>query len=397
MLYEKQWEGLRHKWIKTPFAVPKFPDLVDQTIQETEFASTNYWQRFQNQIENLSYVGANVHLLEPKSPGLIGETAQIEDVRGSYSLCTSITPQSDVDIVLTQSEAGTNHWQDLQRLIGNQSQSESRVIFPESTSPQLVDEMAQVGDIRGSYLLDSSVTLLLDADVVHAYAKTGTNHWRDLQRQIGNQSQSESRVIFLELASPQLVDETAQVEDIRGSYSLCTSIIPLLNVDVVLAQSETGAGITNYTQLRKDQVKQQIFEISEQFDILAKRKDNWDGRESQSPTDLALAHAKQIMGKLLDSVISGGHRFDIPSISSDGGGNVTAAWYKDERQLHLQIGEHEAEYFRVWGTNIDTEMEVDYLKPENYLMLWKWLIDDLSFPEEIDSIPNLYPTMEMAV
>jgi hypothetical protein len=82
------------------------------------------------------------------------------------------------------------------------------------------------------------------------------------------------------------------------------------------------------------------------------------------------------MGAFLDSVISAGHRCDTPSISSDGDGNVTAAWYKDGRQLHFQIGEHEAEYFKVWGTNIDTEMDVDFLKPENYLTLWKWLIDE---------------------
>ena len=67
---------------------------------------------------------------------------------------------------------------------------------------------------------------------------------------------------------------------------------------------------------------------------------------------------------------------DTPSVSSDGDGNVTAVWYKNERQLHLQIGEHEAEYFKVWGTNIDTEMDADFLKPENYLTLWKWLIDE---------------------
>ena len=56
--------------------------------------------------------------------------------------------------------------------------------------------------------------------------------------------------------------------------------------------------------------------------------------------------------------------------------DVTVAWYADERHLHLQIGEHEAEFFKVWGTNIDTEMDVDFLKPDNYLMIWEWLIDE---------------------
>lgn len=116
-------------------------------------------------------------------------------------------------------------------------------------------------------------------------------------------------------------------------------------------------------------------EISDQFDILAQREDNWDRHGSPKPTDLTLAHAKVVIGALLDAVISAGHRCDTPSISSDEDGDVTVVWYEGERQLHLQIREHEAEFFKVWGTNIDTEMDVDFLKPDNYLTLWEWLID----------------------
>ncbi|MYA55869.1 hypothetical protein F4X88_06225 [Candidatus Poribacteria bacterium] len=103
------------------------------------------------------------------------------------------------------------------------------------------------------------------------------------------------------------------------------------------------------------------------------------------------------MGTLLDSVISAGYHWDTPSISSDGDGNVTAAWYKNERQLHLQIGEHEAEYFRVWGTNIDTEMDVDFLKPEHYLPLWEWLVYGLPFRSDIGATLHLYPAMEATI
>ena len=130
--------------------------------------------------------------------------------------------------------------------------------------------------------------------------------------------------------------------------------------------------VTVFTQPRKSYQACKL-EISAQFDILAQREDNWDEHGSPKPTDLTLAHAKVVIGALLDAVISAGHRCDIPSISSDEDGDVTVAWYEGERQLHLQIGEHAAEYFKVWGTNIDTEMDVDFLKPGNYLTLWEWL------------------------
>ena len=70
------------------------------------------------------------------------------------------------------------------------------------------------------------------------------------------------------------------------------------------------------------------------------------------------------------------YRFITPFISGDGDGNVTAIWYNQKHQLHFKIGENDVQYFKVWGTNIDTEMEGDYLKSEHYLDLWKWLIND---------------------
>ena len=116
--------------------------------------------------------------------------------------------------------------------------------------------------------------------------------------------------------------------------------------------------------------------ILDQFTVLAQREDNWDGYGSKKPTQLTLYHAKHFLVEdLFDSIISAGYSWLTPFISSDEDGNVTAEWYEDERQLHIQIGENKVEYIQVWGTNIDTEMHVDFLDRDNYQTLWKWLID----------------------
>jgi len=78
---------------------------------------------------------------------------------------------------------------------------------------------------------------------------------------------------------------------------------------------------------------------------------------------------------LFDSIISAGHPWHTPFISSDEDGNVTVEWSGENRRLHIQIGENEAEYIQVWGTNIDTEMHVDFLSRADYQMLWEWLFD----------------------
>ena len=120
----------------------------------------------------------------------------------------------------------------------------------------------------------------------------------------------------------------------------------------------------------------QRFEIQEQFSVVAQREDNWDGHNSKKTTELTLGRAKHLMEELFDSIISAGHLWLTPFITSDEDGNVTAEWYEEERQLHLQIGGNEIEYIQVWGTNIDTEMYVDFLSRDDYLTLWEWLIDE---------------------
>lgn len=116
-------------------------------------------------------------------------------------------------------------------------------------------------------------------------------------------------------------------------------------------------------------------EILDRFNILAQREDNWDGYESKKPSKSTLNHAKFLLiEELLDTIIYAGHPWHSPFISSDEDGFITAAWYEEERELHILISKNETEYLQVWGTNIDTEMHEDYLSRDDYLRLWKWLL-----------------------
>ncbi len=115
--------------------------------------------------------------------------------------------------------------------------------------------------------------------------------------------------------------------------------------------------------------------ISERFDVLTQRENNWDEYDSKKPTKLTLVRAENLIGELFDSIISAGHPWLTPFISSDEDGFITTAWYEEERELHILIGENEAEYLQVWGTNIDTEMQEGVFSRDNYLTLWEWLLD----------------------
>lgn len=117
-------------------------------------------------------------------------------------------------------------------------------------------------------------------------------------------------------------------------------------------------------------------EILDRFTVLTQREDNWDGYDSKKPTQSTLDHAMDIMEEFFDAITSKGYSWLRPFISSDEDGNVTVEWSEEKRRLHIQIGENEAEYIQVWGINIDTEMHIDFLSRDDYLMLWEWLLDE---------------------
>lgn len=117
-------------------------------------------------------------------------------------------------------------------------------------------------------------------------------------------------------------------------------------------------------------------EILDRFDVLIQREDNWDGYDSKKPTESTIVHAKHLMEEFFDSIVSAEYSWLMPFISSDEDGNVTVEWSEEKRRLHIQIGESEVEYIQVWGTNIDTEMHVDFLNSDDYLKLWEWLLDE---------------------
>ena len=81
------------------------------------------------------------------------------------------------------------------------------------------------------------------------------------------------------------------------------------------------------------------------------------------------------MEELLDSVISAGHAWLTPFISSDEDGHITVAWHKGEHELHLIVTDKQILYISVWGIKIETEMDMDVLSKYNYVPLWTWLLD----------------------
>ena len=206
---------------------------------------------------------------------------------------------------------------------------------------------------------DTQLGMSLDAvDIFYTDMTTRMTYWCNTLRLLRQAKPIAAYIIATEPHKPAEIN--AWMDTPRIS---CPERFTTVNID----KEDFYKQITQYWQRCK---------ILDQFTVLAQREDNWDGYGSKKPTQLTLYHAKHFLVEdLFDSIISAGYSWLTPFISSDEDGNVTAEWYEDERQLHIQIGENKVEYIQVWGTNIDTEMHVDFLDRDNYQTLWKWLID----------------------
>ena len=192
----------------------------------------------------------------------------------------------------------------------------------------------------------------------HTDMTTRMTSWRDILRFLGQLEPTTAYIVLPELQKPVEINTWSDILRISWSEKFTT---------VDIDQEDFYKQITQYWQRCK---------VLEQFNVLTQREDNWDGYDSKKPTKLTLDHAKYLIEELFDYIASAGHSWLTPFISSDEDGNVTLEWSGEKRRLHIQIGENEVEYIQVWGTNIDTEMHVDFLSRADYLTLWEWLLDE---------------------
>lgn len=177
------------------------------------------------------------------------------------------------------------------------------------------------------------------------------------------------------------------------SFGLLFDVTDSSYVDITMWLKESGIFESERSTTASDEFYKTIIrfwqkrKISERFDVLAQREDNWDGYDSKKPTGFTLNCAKYLMEDLFDSIISAGHPWLTPFISSDEDGYITVEWHKGKRELHFDIQENEVEYTKIWGPSTEflppstdggettMKIHIDFLNRDDYLMLWKWLLD----------------------
>lgn len=65
-----------------------------------------------------------------------------------------------------------------------------------------------------------------------------------------------------------------------------------------------------------------------------------------------------------------------PFFTRDGeDGAYELHWINGTKELCLEFVDHEVEYTKIWGTNIQDEREVGFVRSVGFESLWEWVND----------------------
>lgn len=173
--------------------------------------------------------------------------------------------------------------------------------------------------------------------------------------------------------------EYQQYDPSSGTPSIETHgaflIIPSKFIDLTISKTTLDLSpkhiISNW---QRENLPSILETISERFSAIRQRGDNWDSRDSKKPDPVSINKAEGILRDILITAIKDGYLWLSPFISSDEDGHITIEWHKGRHELHIEVQKNQAEYIKVWGTNIESEMHLDFLSPDEYLVLWEWLL-----------------------
>ena len=65
--------------------------------------------------------------------------------------------------------------------------------------------------------------------------------------------------------------------------------------------------------------------------------------------------------------------WSTPHITTTLQGEVVLEWWKDNRKLTVYLHQDEREFIKVWGADMETEMESGSIDHWSFISAWRWL------------------------
>lgn len=103
--------------------------------------------------------------------------------------------------------------------------------------------------------------------------------------------------------------------------------------------------------------------------------DNWDGHGSAKPDFDAVVRAYLAVLEMFQTASLSGYGWANPNVSADESGAAVFEWWSGARKLTVYVTPSQMSYVRVWGDDMDEEMEDGEIDDLDYdfTALWGWL------------------------
>lgn len=100
---------------------------------------------------------------------------------------------------------------------------------------------------------------------------------------------------------------------------------------------------------------------------------NWDGVEVTAVSAKAVANATALIDQLYSTATQLNIDWDAPNVTASSLGEVVLEWWNHERKLTLYVDKEQTQYVKVWGEDIDTEMDDGLLVETAIAPTLEWL------------------------
>ena len=100
---------------------------------------------------------------------------------------------------------------------------------------------------------------------------------------------------------------------------------------------------------------------------------DWDGHGSAAPRPESVNCSLAVIRLFRNLVVAAGQRWAQPHVSTNEDGNVVFEWWQGVRKLTVYVRSAHVTYIKVWGVNIDSEMEDGCVTDKGFASLWMWL------------------------
>lgn len=117
-------------------------------------------------------------------------------------------------------------------------------------------------------------------------------------------------------------------------------------------------------------------EMLSEIESLLDNEYDWDEIDYKKPTAEDINRAKSVLIDFVSTINSEGYSVKKPYISNSENGGANIEWDTDERSLYMEITQHDSVITKIWDEPDRSVIDTELLQKENYLPLWKWIINE---------------------